>query len=89
MVSELEGGKHGYEVGQTAAAARRFIRKLGCRIGNADPVDLQLLLELRAELDAALLTAMRGQHAAGFSYAAIAEGMGTGRQAVYERLKAR
>lgn len=84
-----DGGKHGYEVGQTAAAARRFIRRLGQRIGREDPCELQLLVQLRDELDAALVVAMRGQHDdMGFSYAEIGAGLGTGRQAVYERLKA-
>jgi DNA-binding phage protein len=63
-----------------------MIRALGRRVGEADPIDLQLILELRAEVDRAFLVALQGQVAAGFSHAEIAEGIGTSRQAVTKRL---
>lgn len=74
------------ELGDTAGAARRMIRALGRRVGEADPIDLRLIVELRAELDAAELVAMRGQRAAGFSYAEIGAGVGRSKQAIAQRL---
>lgn len=71
---------------EVAGAARRMIRALGRRVGDADPVDLLLVVELRAVVEAAYVEAMRGQRAAGFSYAEIAAGLGTSRQAVQQRL---
>lgn len=71
---------------EVAGAARRMIRALGRRVGDADPIDLQLVLALRAEVDRAFLTALQGQAEAGFSHAEIAEGLGTSRQAVTKRL---
>lgn len=76
------------EPAELAGAARRMIRALGRRVGEADPVDLQLIIALRAELDAAFLAAMRAQHdETGFSYSEIAAGLGTTRQAVQKRLR--
>lgn len=74
------------EVGDTAGAARRMIRALGRRVGEADPIDLRLIVELRAEVDQALMAAIRGQVEAGFSHAEVADGLGTSRQAVTKRL---
>lgn len=74
---------------EVAGAARRMIRALGVRVGNADPVDLQLIAELRGEVERAFLAAMRDQHeGTGFSYAEIAAGLGTSKQAVAKRLRA-
>lgn len=74
---------------EVAGAARRMIRALGRRVGDADPVDLQLIVELRADVEAAFLAAMREQHeGTGFSYAEIAAGLGTSKQAVAKRLAA-
>lgn len=73
---------------EVAGAARRMIRALGRRVGDADPIDLQLVLALRQEVDRAFLAALQGQVAAGFSHAEIAEGLGTSRQAVTKRLAA-
>lgn len=63
-----------------------MIRALGRRVADADPIDLQLVLELRQEIDQAFMAALRGQALAGFSHAEIAEGLGTSRQAVTKRL---
>lgn len=72
---------------EVAGAARRMIRALGRRVGQADPIDLALITALRAEVEEAFLAAMRAQHeASGFSYAEIAAGLGTSRQAVAQRL---
>jgi DNA-directed RNA polymerase specialized sigma24 family protein len=74
------------EAGEVAGAARRMIRALGRRVADADPIDLLLIVELRAEVEAAYLAAMRGQREAGFSYAEIAAGLGIRKQAVQQRL---
>lgn len=73
---------------EVAGAARRMIRALGRRVGDADPIDLLLVTQLRAEVEAAYLDAMRSQREAGFSYAEIAAGLGTSKQAVAQRLSA-
>lgn len=74
------------EASEVAGAARRMIRALGRRVAAADPVDLQLVVALRSEVEAAFAEALRGQVANGFSHAEIAEGLGTSRQAVTKRL---
>jgi hypothetical protein len=74
------------EVGDTAGAARRMIRALGRRVGVESPEDLQLIMDLRAEVEAAVTAAMRGQRSAGFSYAEIGAGVGLSKQAVAQRL---
>ncbi len=72
---------------EVAGAARRMIRALGRRVGDADPIDLVLITQLRGEVEAAFLEAMRAQHEdSGFSYAEIAAGLGVKRQAVAQRL---
>lgn len=72
---------------EVAGAARRMIRALGRRVGEADPIDLELIVQLRGEVEAAFLVAMRAQKdVAGFSYAEIAAGLGTSKQAVQQRL---
>lgn len=74
------------EASDVAGAARRMIRALGRRVGDSDPIDLQLIAELHAEVDAAYVAAMRQQHDAhGFSDAEIAAGAGMSRQAVRKR----
>lgn len=73
---------------EVAGAARRMIRALGERVGDEDPIDLRLIVDLKSALDEALLEAIRGQRAATppFSYAEIAAGLGTSKQAVQQRL---
>lgn len=73
---------------EVAGAARRMIRALGRRVGDADPVDLQLVTALRAEVEAAVTAAMRDQRAAGFSLAEVGAGLGMSKQAVAKRLGA-
>lgn len=75
---------------EVAGAARRMIRALGRRVGEADPVDLRLITDLRAEVEAAFLAAMREQHeGSGFSYGEIAAGLGIKKQSVAQRLATR
>lgn len=74
---------------EVAGAARRMIRALGRRVGEADPIDLRLIIELRGEVEAAINAAMREQHeGSGFSLDEIGQGYGTSKQAVAKRLAA-
>lgn len=76
------------EVGDTAGAARRMIRALGRRCGEESPEDLELIVELRAEVEAALTRAMQGQREAGFSLREVGAPIGMSKQAVAQRLAA-
>lgn len=73
------------EVGDVAAGVARMVRALGRRVGDADPIDLRLLVDLRAAVDDALVAAMLDQRRR-FSLAEIADGLGTTRQNVRQRL---
>jgi hypothetical protein len=66
-------------------AARRFIRAAGRRVGDCDEPELAALLALRADLDAAIADAVAGQRAHGKSWASIALGTGTTREAAFQR----
>lgn len=67
------------------AFSRRILRALGRRMAVSDPEDLAELLELHAELGAAIDQAVRGLRASGFSWSEIARGTGTTRQAAHAR----
>lgn len=74
------------ETAEYLAAARRFIRAAGRRVGDADPEDLADLLALQdtlAEAIEAAVHAQRDQH--GRSWTDIARGAGTTRQAARQR----
>ena len=64
---------------------RRMIRAAGRRVAAADEDELAELVRLRAELDAALEVAARGQNAAGRSWAFIGEAVGISKQAAMKR----
>jgi len=66
-------------------AARRFIRAAGRRVGECDEVELAELLALRAVVDEAVAVAVAGQRTYGKSWAAIARGTGTTREAAWQR----
>jgi hypothetical protein len=66
-------------------AARRFIRAAGRRVGECDEPELAALLELRAELELAIADAVEGQRRYGKSWAGIARGTGTTREAAFQR----
>ena len=66
-------------------AARRFIRAAGRRVGECDEVELAELLALRAVVDEAEAVAGAGQRTYGKSWAAIARGTGTTREAAWQR----
>lgn len=76
------------ETPEIAAGVRRQAAALGRRIGQGDPADLHELLALREVVDQALTEAVRQQHEI-FSWAEIAAGLGTSRQAVQMRFGAR
>jgi len=67
------------------AFSRRIMRAMSKRLGDADPEDLAEMLELQRTLDAAIGAAVRGQRAAGFSWAQIAAPLGITRQAAQKR----
>ena len=67
------------------AFSRRIMRALSKRLGDADPEDLAEMIELSRTLDSAIGAAVRGQRAAGFSWAEIAAPLGISRQAAQQR----
>lgn len=73
------------ETPEYAAFVRRSIRAHGRRVGDADPEDLADLLDMRNTLDEAISEAVEGQRRNGFSWSAIARGLGTTRQAAQQR----
>lgn len=75
-------GKRTYETADYAAMMRRMVKGYGKRVGNADPEDLAEMLALQAVLSEAIqdaVTTQRADH--GRSWADIAKGAGTSRQA--------
>ncbi len=66
------------------AFLRRGLRAAGRRVADGDPEDLEELLALQADLDAAVLAAVAGLRER-YSWTEIARGTGTSRQAVYAR----
>lgn len=77
--------KREVETDRFLAAARRFIRAAGRRVGEGDEPELRALLELRTVLDDAIRDAVEGQRSYGKSWADIARGTGTTREAAYQR----
>lgn len=70
---------------QFVAFSKRILKALSRRMADADPYDLAELVELRNTVDAAIGAAVRGQRAAGFSWAQIAAPLGMTRQAAQQR----
>lgn len=64
---------------------RRMIRAGGKRVADGDEVDLEDLLTLRDEVDAAIESAVAGQRRRGESWAYIGRGLGVTRQAAQMR----
>lgn len=73
------------ETTEFLGAARRFIRAAGRRVGECDEHELAALLALQGDLDAAIAAAVAGQRSYGKSWAGIARGTGTTREAAYQR----
>ncbi|MEJ7633262.1 hypothetical protein [Aeromicrobium sp.] len=64
----------------------RMIRAYGRRVADADEVDLAQLVGLRDELESAITAAVQGQRERhGRSWADVARGLGTTRQAAQMR----
>lgn len=67
------------------AAARRFIRRAGERVADADGFELAELVSLRDDLEASIVVAVRGQRSIGRSWAYIGAALGMRRQSAQER----
>ncbi|QIN94306.1 helix-turn-helix DNA binding domain protein [Arthrobacter phage BlueFeather] len=79
-------GRKIYETTEYAAMMRRMVRAYGRRVGDADPEDLAAMLELQAVLAESIQEAVTLQRAThGRSWADIAKGAGTSRQAAQMR----
>lgn len=77
------------ETTEYAGMLRRMIRAYGRRVADADDVDLAEMVQLRDELEEAIALAVRGQRELhGASWADVARGLGTTRQAAQMRYKA-
>lgn len=75
------GGDHS----EFAGFARRVLRAMGRRLATSSPEDLADLLALRAEVDAAVDTAVIGLRESGFSWTEIGAALGITRQAARQR----
>lgn len=73
------------EIPEIAGGARRMIVALGRRVGDGDPVDLLELENLRSAVESAMRYAVIQQRGAGFSWQAIADGLGVTRQSAWQR----
>lgn len=73
------------ETPEYAAMVRRIVRAYGRRVADADPEDLAELIALHAVVDQAIHQAVHGQRERGASWGAIALGLGTSRQAAWDR----
>lgn len=74
------------ETPEYAAMLRRMIRAYARRVADADDVDLAEMLRVRDEMEQAVRDAVRGQRERhGRSWADIARGLGTTRQAAQMR----
>lgn len=67
------------------AFGRRVIAAAGRRIAHGDVDGLPELATLAAAVDDALVTAVRGLRAAGYSWTEIAARLGISRQAAHQR----
>lgn len=74
------------ETPEYAGMLKRMIRAYAVRVAEADYVDLADMLEVRAELDAAIRVAVREQ-AARTSWATVAQGLGVTREAAFQRYR--
>ena len=81
----MSRAKREREIPEFAAMARRIVRAHGRRVADADPEDLDGLLDLRDVVEEAIAEAVAGQRANGFSWAQIGRGLGITRQAAQMR----
>lgn len=76
------------ETTEYAGMVRRIIRAHGRRVADADEIDLAELVAIRDTLEEAIATAVRGQRENhGRSWADVARGLGTTRQAAQMRYR--
>ena len=68
-----------------AAFVRRILRAYARRVGDGDVEALVLLVDLAEEVDAAMVEAVKGLRAHGFSWAEIGSRLGITRQAAQQR----
>lgn len=69
-----------------AGFVRRAIRGYGRRVAEADDADLAEMVQLRSVLEGAIAAAVLGQRERlGRSWSEVARGLGTSKQAAYER----
>lgn len=74
------------ETTQYAAMLRRMLRAYGRRVADADEVELAEMVRLRDDLEKAIEAAVKGQREQlGCSWADVARGLGTTRQAAQQR----
>lgn len=85
VVRRSKRPKQERETGAYLGAARRFILAAGRRVGEGDEPELAGLLALQEVLDSAIAEAVAGQRSHGKSWARIALGTGTSREAAYQR----
>ena len=71
-----------------AEFTRRILRAYGRRT-DLDPADLAELVGLQREFDQAVRVIVRAMRVTGFSWAEIGNGLGTTKQAAYERFGTR
>lgn len=63
----------------------RMLRAGAARVAEADAADLSALVELRKELDRAIVTAVRGLRKSGTTWEEIGRATGTTRQAAVQK----
>lgn len=68
-----------------AAFVRRILRAYSRRVGDGDVEALVLLVGLAEEIDAAMVEAVKGLRACGYSWAEIGARLGISRQAAQQR----
>lgn len=79
-------GKRVRDSDEYAAMLRRMIRAYGRRVAAGDPDDLADLVALRDVLEDVIAESVRGQREiTGYSWADVARGLGTTRQAAQMR----
>lgn len=73
------------ETSDYLVALRRMVRAAGRRVGHADPEDLAVLADIAATLDEAMVAAVAGLRAGGFTWESIGQALGVTRQAALMR----
>ena len=78
--------KRDVETPDYVAMLCRMVRAAGRRVADGDPKDLALLLQVQAELDAAIAAGVRGmRESSDRSWSEIARALGVTKQAAAQR----